>query len=104
MKIHLLGAIFITTLFVASCSDETKRDNSDRNEWNPDLPKGAKLLRIVELAPAEVVPLKGVIESPGIFGIRVREAWELKDREDADGKIIGCILDHPHPVQIVPIW
>ena len=52
-------------------------------------------MKIVELAPAEIVPLEGVIESPGIYGIRVREAWDLKDRQDADGKSYSVYLRSP---------
>jgi hypothetical protein len=95
MKLHILGTALITALLSAACGDKANRGEAGPNQWAPDLSEGEKLLKIVELAPAEVIPLKGVIESPGIYGIRVREAWDLKDRQDTDGRNYWVYLRSP---------
>lgn len=95
MKIHVLVTTLISALLVVSCGEKAKRSEAAENKWVPELSEGEKLLRVVELAPAEVIPLEGVIESPGIYGIRIREAWDLKDRQDADGKNYSVYLRSP---------
>ncbi len=95
MKIHILVTALISALLAASCGDTANRGEAGEDKWVPELSTGEKLLRVVELAPAEVIPLKGVIESPGIYGIRIREAWDLKDRQDADGKSYWVYLRSP---------
>jgi hypothetical protein len=91
----MLVTALTSVLLAASCGEKAGRVEARQEKWAPDLSDGEKLLRIVELAPAEVVPLEGVIESPGIYGIRVREAWDLKDRQDADGKTYSVFLRSP---------
>jgi hypothetical protein len=95
MKIHILVTALISALLAASCGDKANPGKASQDKWAPDLSKGEILLRVVELAPAEVIPLKGVIESPGIYGILIREAWDLKDRQDADGKRYSVYLRSP---------
>ena len=95
MKTHLIGFIFLFALFVLSCSDEAKERNADGEVWNPRLSKEDKLLRVVHLAPGEVLPIEGVIESEGMYGIRVKEAWDIKDRKDADGGDYWVYLRSP---------
>ena len=95
MKIYLLGAFLASALIATSCGDKTKSNEVGSGEWIPRLDEKEKLLQIVELAPAEVRPLKGVIENPGIYGISVRESWALKDRMDADGKEYSVYLRSP---------
>lgn len=95
MRIHILVTALTSALLAASCGDKASRGEARQDKWAPDLSDGEKLLRIVELAPAEVVPLEGVIESPGIYGIRVREAWDLKDRQDVDGNKYSVYLRSP---------
>lgn len=95
MRIHMLVTALASALLAGSCGEKAGRVEAHQEKWAPDLSDGEKLLRIVELAPAEVVPLEGVIESPGIYGIRVREAWDLKDRQDADGKTYSVFLRSP---------
>jgi hypothetical protein len=95
VKIYVLVTVLISALLVASCGEKVKLDEAGESKWVPDLSKGEKLLRVVVLAPAEVIPLNGVIESPGIYGIRIREAWNLKDRQDADGKSYWVYLRSP---------
>lgn len=73
----------------------TVEEYFDDGSWIPPLGRNEKLLKIVRLAPGEVRPLEGVIESEGRYGIRVKEAWDLKDRQDADGKDYWVYLRSP---------
>ena len=95
MRSHLLGAILTSALLATACGDKTKSNQVSNDEWAPSLSEGEKLLQIVKLAPAEILPLKGLIETPGRYGILVREAWALKDRMDADGKEYCVYLRSP---------
>jgi len=84
MRIYILGAIFITSLFISSCNDNKKSSETESNSWTPALSKNQHLIRIVTLSPGEVLPVNGVINSSGTYGIIVKEAWELHDRSKAD--------------------
>jgi hypothetical protein len=94
-KIHLLAAMLVSLLFVTSCNDNNGTNSSDYNEWTPSLSKDETLIRIVKLSPNEVLPITGVIESSGIYGIMVKEAWDIKDRKDADGGDYWVYLRSP---------
>ena len=102
MKTHLFGLAAVLVFCAISCSDETKKGPAQRNDWTPSLQEGEKLLRIVHLAPAEVLPIEGVIDSPGIYGIRIKETWELKDRADADGGDYCVYLRSPSSTPNLP--
>jgi hypothetical protein len=95
LKTCVLGLISVLTLLAISCTDESKQGSSGSESWSPSLSEGERLLRIVRLAPAEVLPIEGVIESPGIYGIRIKEAWDIKDRADADGGDYWVYLRSP---------
>ena len=94
-NIHLLSAIIVSLIFVTSCNDNNVTSNSDHKKWTPNLSKGETLIRIVKLAPNEILPVAGVIETSGWYGIRVKEAWDIKDIQDTDGGDYWVYLRSP---------
>jgi len=93
------SSVLIAILFplLLSCGGEKDNAASNENEsasqpekdaitWKPSLFDDQKLLLVVRLDPGEIKPVKGIINTPGMYGIHVKEGWELKDRQDADGQ------------------
>ena len=67
----------------------------DDGKWTPPLGEGEQLLKVVSLAPNEILPIEGMIKSPGIYGIWVKKSWKINDREDDDGKDYWVYLRSP---------
>ena len=83
MRKYSIALIAILIPLLLSCDGEKGKDV---NTWEPSLLDNQKLLLVVKLNPGETKPVDGIINTPGMYGIQVKEGWDLKDRQDADGQ------------------